>query len=70
MDHLLEVKIQGIMGLSAELKLIKHLLAISGVLEKIELKCGKLDTESELKVLRALAGFSRASPKACLVFLI
>ncbi|KAL9238328.1 hypothetical protein vseg_012763 [Gypsophila vaccaria] len=55
------VKITGITGSNAELKLIEFVLAISVVLEKLFFKCEALDAVSELKVLRQLIRFPRAS---------
>ncbi|XP_074274734.1 F-box/FBD/LRR-repeat protein At1g13570-like isoform X2 [Silene latifolia] len=69
LDHLQEVYIEGITGSSAELKLVEYLLAISPVLENMFFYSGKLGIESEPKMLRALMGFPRASPKARLLFL-
>ncbi|XP_074275678.1 F-box/FBD/LRR-repeat protein At1g13570-like [Silene latifolia] len=69
LDHLHEVSIKGITGSSAELKLVEYLLAISPVLENMFFYSDKLGIELEQKMLRALMGFPRASPKARLLFL-
>ncbi|KAK9676095.1 hypothetical protein RND81_11G053400 [Saponaria officinalis] len=69
LNHLLEVKIEGITGSSAELKLIEYLLAISVVLEKLFFTFEYLHRKSEVKLYRELMGFPRASTKARLICL-
>ncbi|KAL9225809.1 hypothetical protein vseg_001691 [Gypsophila vaccaria] len=69
LHHLREAEIKCITGSSAELMLIKTVLATADVLEKLSLKCGRANTETELKLLRALIGFPRASPMVRLVCL-
>ncbi|XP_074313112.1 F-box/FBD/LRR-repeat protein At1g13570-like [Silene latifolia] len=64
-----KVKITGITGSSAELKFIEHVLAKSVVLEMMFFKCEKTDAVSELKVLKQLIRFPRASTKAQFVYL-
>ncbi|XP_074313096.1 F-box/FBD/LRR-repeat protein At1g13570-like [Silene latifolia] len=64
LGRLRTVKIMGITGSNAELKLIEYVLAISLVLENLFFKCEKLDAASELKVLRQLIRLPRASAKA------
>ncbi|XP_074313111.1 F-box/FBD/LRR-repeat protein At1g13570-like [Silene latifolia] len=64
LGRLHKVKITGITGSNAELKLIEYVLAISLVLENLFFKCEKLDAASELKVLRQLIRLPRASTKA------
>ncbi|KAH9602090.1 hypothetical protein KSS87_009721 [Heliosperma pusillum] len=69
LGRLHKVKITGITGSNAELKLIEYVLATSVVLEKLFFKCEKLDVFSELKVLRQLIRLPRASTKAQFVCL-
>ncbi|KAK9690895.1 hypothetical protein RND81_09G161700 [Saponaria officinalis] len=69
LSRLQTVKITGITGSHAELELIKFVLAISVVLEKLFFKCEALDAVSELKVLRHMIRFPRASTNAQLVCL-
>ncbi|XP_074310431.1 F-box/FBD/LRR-repeat protein At1g13570-like [Silene latifolia] len=64
-----KVKITGITGSSAELKFIEYVLANSTVLEIMLFKCEKLDAVSELKVLKQLIRFPKASTKAQFVYL-
>ncbi|KAK9676098.1 hypothetical protein RND81_11G053700 [Saponaria officinalis] len=60
LNHLLEVKIKGVTGSSAELKLIEYLLAISVVLEKLFVTSKSLDDKSEVKLFRELMGFPKS----------
>ncbi|XP_074276835.1 F-box/FBD/LRR-repeat protein At1g13570-like [Silene latifolia] len=69
LDHLRLVDIKGITGLTAELKLVKYLLAISASLENLFFKLGECSIESELEMSRMLMRFPRASPKASVVCL-
>ncbi|XP_074313106.1 F-box/FBD/LRR-repeat protein At1g13570-like isoform X6 [Silene latifolia] len=69
LGRLHKVKITGITGTNAELKLIEYVLAISVVLENLFFKCEKLDAVSELRVLRQLIRLPRASTKAQFVCL-
>ncbi|KAH9607038.1 hypothetical protein KSS87_013813 [Heliosperma pusillum] len=69
LDHLRKITIKGITGSSEELKLVEHLLAISGSLENLFFRAGRCDTDSELKMSRALIRFPRASTKASIICL-
>lgn len=69
LGRLLKVLVTGLTGSSAELELIKFVLAISVVLEELSFKCCDLDPISELKMSRELLELPRASSKAKLVCL-
>ncbi|KAA8529283.1 hypothetical protein F0562_033918 [Nyssa sinensis] len=69
LDQLRKVKIEGIEGSSAELEFIKHLLACSPLLELMLVRSEHyIDKDAELRICKELMRFSRASPKAEIVY--
>ncbi|KAA8529277.1 hypothetical protein F0562_033924 [Nyssa sinensis] len=70
LDHLQTVQIGSMKGLKAELFFIKLILAHSPLLEMMFVEySGEIDTNEGFRISRELMRFSRASPKAEIIYL-